>query len=203
MKKLLCILICLMFIPVVTDAQDIPAIFQLTNFYQVSVFKLPSLRGGQYAISLTPRYTSNPTDFSASSASPTSASLYTSANSTTLFRLGSSILYGISERTTLSVSLECAPGQSAGDRTYSTTLNSQFGNSFSVEKDNLRQDYFSSTLVLSHRFQPNIEFSVTALYNNTNQPINGLAMNPAVTNLVSSNKSRYFDLQASIVIVGN
>src|SRR5690242_19362036 len=124
-KLLTIILAGLLLLPLLCTAQDI------SNFYQISNFRLPALRSGQYALSLTPRYRSTPSDNNGTSAltsnSLTSSYDFSSQVNSSLFTLATAALYGISDRTTISISLEAAPSQSAGDRTSSSlSLSPQF-----------------------------------------------------------------------------
>ena len=193
-----------LFIPLTLTAQDLLNTIGMSNFFQVSVFRLPSLRGGQFAISVTPRYTSAPGDNGYFSSSPTGSTLAVGNSTSHLFRIGSSFLCGLSDRTTFSLTLDCAPAQSTGDINSITSFSSPAPIPPYIQTISNRQDYISSTLIVAHRFRPNIELSATATYSNANYPSTGTTVSQNTANtLLQSGKSRNFDIQASIVIVSN
>jgi len=193
-------IVFLLLFPVFSRAQD------YSNFLVPNGFHLPTLRSGQYIVTVTPRYSNRPSDNASSSvtANPVSSTISTFNSSYSEFRIGSTFTYGLSDVTTLSVALDYIPGQSAGNTT--STYNS-ISQSFAVQGSSVsenRDNWFSPSFVLSHRMQRNIELSLVG-YWSASTPSNSTIDNSGGTirTGVSSANSRAFDIQASLVILGN
>jgi hypothetical protein len=210
MKRPPILVLCLLFASMYCNAQD------LSSFYQITGFHLPALKSGQYMLTLTPQYSSAPSDVNTTSfpfGNPSTQTFsYASQFTESYFRLATSALYGLSDRTTLSVALEATPGQSLGDQ-LSSSYNSSGSFSFAqLNATNYRTDTFFSSITLAHRMQPNVELSILGAYSVSNTPVSGITSQTSTSGGVSttsngtsasSSKYRSFNIQASVVILGN
>lgn len=193
-----------------TRAQD------LSNFYAISGFRLPALRTGQYYLSLSPRYSSRPSDdfsmYSLSSAENTSTGQSSGSYTYSTFGLSANFTYGISDVTTISAYALYNPKQATGRQDYNSIYTSTPSYSSTSNGSNeFKEEVVSCAMVLSHRFQPNLEFSVLTSWTNYRQPSSGTRLQSSTSNGItatylgpasSSNNWHYIDISATIVILG-
>jgi outer membrane protein assembly factor BamA len=193
-----------------TRAQD------LSSFYAISGFRLPALRTGQYYLSLSPHYSSQPGDGFSTLSLSSSANMSTSqsSNSYTYSTIGVStnFTYGISDLTTISAYLRYNPNQATGRQDYNSVYTSTLSySSTSYASYEFKEEVVSSGLVLAHRFQPNLEFSVSASWGSYKRPSSGTRLESSTSGGVSasssgpassSNNQHYVDISATIVILG-
>ena len=210
MKRTTVILTAMLILPIFGRTQD------LSSFYQITGFRLPALRTGQYMLSLSPRYSTRSSTFNGTDVrvqgTTTGSGQFSYDSPYSTFRIGSSAIYGLSDRTTISLSVDFVPNQSTGDQISS-------GNSFdppsftssTYQLQTSKLESFSSSFMFAQRFDRNIEFSLSASYTTQNIPTISMFTNqfsgggPATIgtdNSTSSSKNRGFDIQANIVILG-
>jgi len=209
MRTLLYIMI-LAVVSLETSAQD------LKSFYAISGFNLPALRSGQYYLSLSTRYLSSPGDFSYKYSYDSPGYNYSDQNSGdytySTYGFNTNFTYGISDITSISFGIQYNPYLRTGEQTtngvyiydsgYETTYNE-------IVKYN--EEILRTSLILSHRFRSNIEFSVSAYWNKYRTPYSGdqveystsSGVTPTSTGSRSSTDNRrYIDIYATIVILG-
>jgi hypothetical protein len=193
-----------------TLAQD------LSNFYAISGFRLPALRTGQYYLSLSPHYSSQPSDGFSTYSLSSSGSMSTSqsSNSYTYSRFGltANFTYGVSDVTTISAYALYNPKQVTGRQNYNSIYTSTPSySSTSNASYEFKEEAVSSALVLAHRFQPNLEFSVSASWTSYKRPSSGTQLQSSTSGGVtasssgpasSSNNQHSIDISATIVILG-
>lgn len=145
----------------------------LPDFLQLSGFQHPSIRSGQFEISLSPQYQYGP--FSDSTWStmmgPRPVELEVGATQRR-FQFQTSFLYGIDDRTAASASLSFLPRQSIGDESYNTeSVGWPVLNSRGVEQSSqLDETSISVGFVLTHRPRQNIELNLGGFYLASSQP---------------------------------
>jgi outer membrane protein assembly factor BamA len=193
-----------------TPAQD------LSSFYAISGFRLPALRTGQYYLSLSPHYLSHPSDdfsmYSLSSAENTSTGQGSGSYTYSTFGLSADFTYGISDLTTISAYLGYNPDQATGRQDYNSVYTSTPSySSTSNASYEFKEEAVSSALVLAHRFQPNLEFSVSASWTSYKRPSSGTRSESSTSGGVtatssgpasSANNQHYVAISATIVILG-
>ncbi len=179
-----------------------------SSFYQVYGFRLPVLHSGQYALTLTPRYSYQPTDQNYAYISNSYASISTYEDTYSFFTVSSTALFGISDKTTLALRLEYGPKQSyySGNSKDGSGQNTVTYNSRTDANGD--RDVFSSSFTLAHRLSSNIEISAITTYNVDNFPSSRFSYSP-INSLTPNEKSfstyknRYLDIIFNITILSN
>jgi len=187
----------------------------LSSFYYITGFRLPALHPGQYSLSLSPHYSSQPGDnasmYSLSSSSSTSTSQGSANNTQSIFGFNTNFTYGVSDVTTIALGLQYNPYQTAENSKYNSTYTaSPSFSSISNGVDQFQIEGITSSVILSHRIQPNMEFSIEAQWGSSQQPSSGTLSqsdnNTGATTASSgwrssSNNYHYIYVAATIVIL--
>ena len=193
----------------------------LSSFYQISGFRLPALRTGQYFLSLSPHYVSQPYDYATLSTLSSSSSTdnYRDAvdHTWSMFGFSTNFTYGISDETTIAINLQYNPYQASGKSKYSYN-DASFYTSPSASShlyasnwmEDFREESMASSLILCHRIQRNIEFSVEAQWQSSRQPSTSIQSETEINNgsataysggRLGSNNQHCFYVDATIVFL--
>ena len=230
MRTAIAVFLAIMFVNSGARSQD------LSSFYAITGFRLPALRAGQYALSISPHYSIRPSDFASltnstsTTTTPTTSST-TNSNSLTSyytpnsgFSASSDVIYGISDQTTFSFGVSYLPYHTFGTRnslssnSSSVVPPSSLTNTTTTGTTEFREQSLASTLVVAHRFQPNVELSLAASWSYTKSPYiaasNASGMHdsggvtPTLSSTISSSNdfvssnAHAFDISATLVIRG-
>jgi len=170
---------------------------ELANFYTVTGFRLTPLRASQYALIVSPSYQNFTQQNSSTTSSPGSVSQSQSKFPESYAALNSSLLYGLSNQTTLSVSIYYQPKQTLGQQTSTYTSIPGF---LQQQDYNIKEDDVEPAFVLAHRLQSNMEISFAGNYYAYNSP---QTSSLGSTQFTSTSKRTGYSLSVNFVLLGN
>lgn len=174
---------------------------EYTPYYFIYGFSLPALHEGQYALTLSPEYSTQPSDYTSSDITSESRYLSNENYKYVRYSLAASMLYGITDATTAELSIQGSPTQSYlnGNRT------TVYENSPSYNSITGDYDAFSSQLTVAHRLAPNMEISaIVNYYINTYPSVsinNPTSPQPDITN--NSSRYSYFNIRLNFTLLSN
>lgn len=207
MKHKIMFLISFLFLfSITSEAQE------LSNFYTITGFNLTPIKSGQYVLTLSPSYFRNSSIYNSHTLSSEYSSTSTSDYPQSYFNVNGSFLWGMSDRTTVSLILGYTPKQSIGQDTQSsayTNTSIPFSSNTNYKSDN-EMDNFQSRIVIAHRPRSNLELSLGFNYFTSNAPRSGTQIinqtNPTYNtsyDISSLRETEDYSITFNIVLLGN
>jgi len=184
----------------------------LSNFYQVTGFKLTPLKSGQYVLTLSPSYFNSSFKNNNQRISSDYSSKSKSDYPQSYFNVNSSFLWGMSEQTTVSLFLRYTPKQSLGQNTQSSTsIYTSIPSTYNMNyRSDNEIDNFQSAFIIAHRLRQNLEFSLDFNYYTSKAPRSGsenvTGPNPANNinyDISSLDERQNYSITFNIVLLGN